>query len=138
VVSAAWGAWSSLVGEGCPPAEEAGCPGVAVAEVVARVVADLVAVPVVPEPCVDVPDPGDVAEVLRACGAVAPLPGVPPPLDVGWGGVLRGVLDVLDDGLGVGLGLGFGVEVGVGAGGAELGAPPAPNAKPITVPGAGS
>jgi hypothetical protein len=138
VALAAWGAWSSPLGEGCSPAVAVGCPGVVVAEVVARVVADLVAVPVVPDPCVDAPDPADVAEVLRACGAVAPPLGVPPPVDVGRGAVLRGVLDVLDDGLGVGLGLGFGVDVELGAGGALLGAPPEPNANPITVPGAGS
>ena len=57
--------------------------------------------------------------------------------------VTRGRLEVLDA-LGVGLGfvLGLGVELGFGAlaatGGATSGLAPAPNAKPITVPGAGS
>ncbi|GAB3448012.1 hypothetical protein GCM10027517_32540 [Phycicoccus ginsengisoli] len=44
--------------------------------------------------------------------------------------VPRGVLDVEE-------GVGFGAGLGAAAGGAELGAPPAPKAKPITVPGAG-
>jgi hypothetical protein len=70
-----------------------------------------------------------------------------------WGGMLtdpRGWVGEVADGLGFGLGAGglldelddglgfvdcFGT---VAAGGAVLGAPPEPNAKPMTVPGAGS
>ena len=63
----------------------------------------------------------DVLEWPGAAGVV--------PAGLGAGGLLE-----LDDGLGFGDGLG---AVGVAAGGGLLGAPPEPNANPITVPGAG-
>ena len=66
---------------------------------------------------------------------VPELPGLAGVVPAGFGLATGGLLDELDDGLG--LGDGFGV-LAVAAGGALLGAAPAPNANPTTVPGAGS
>jgi len=144
----AWGAVSSVVGEGSSPAVVVVAP----AEVAAPALVGLGFAVVAPAPGltpapglpVDGVDPVAVApEVLRGVAALVPpdaLPPTLPPVAVERGVVARGVLDGLDDGLGVelGVGLGFGVDEAVGAGGALLGAPPEPNANPITVPGAGS
>jgi hypothetical protein len=70
--------------------------------------------------------------------AVLELPGLGV-LAAGFGVGTGGLLDELDDGLGLGDGFGDGFGVlDVAAGGALLGAPPDPNAKPMTLPGAGS
>jgi hypothetical protein len=109
---------------------------------VARGGADFVAVVAAPGARVDAPDPVAVAaDLLRGAEELVPPAEpavVPPPVAVARGVVLRGVLDVLDDGLGVELGLGVAVGVAVAAGGALLGAPPEPNANPITEPDGGS
>lgn len=64
----------------------------------------------------------DVLELLGPAGVV--------PAGLGAGGLL----EELDDGLGFGDGLGV---LELAAGGALLGAPPEPNAKPMTVPEGG-
>jgi hypothetical protein len=80
-----------------------------------------------------VPAPGAGADpdVLEAAG----LAGV---VAAGLGLAAGGLLEELDGlGFGDGLGDGFGA-LAVAAGGAVLGAAPAPNANPMTLPGAGS
>jgi len=64
---------------------------------------------------------------------VLELPGLGGVVPAGVGLGAGGLLEELD---GLGLGAGFGVLLA--AGGGLLGAPPEPNANPITVPGAGS
>lgn len=110
------------------PGVVAELPGVAVVEG-AVVVVPVVAPVVVPgfgteEP--GVPGPGavvdraDVAELLGLAGVEL----------VGFGLGVDGLVDEDD-------GLGFGAGLGAAAGGALLGAPPDPNANPMTLPGAG-
>jgi hypothetical protein len=116
---------------GAAPALVASAAGVVVPDVVVVVVLPVV-VPgfglafVTDEPDLLVPgarvDPADVRELLGVAGVVL----------AGFGVGAGGLLDE-DDALGLGEGLGA-----TAAGGALVGAPPDPNAKPMTLPGAGS
>lgn len=87
------------------------------------------------------PDDGVVPALALAVlvpATVVPLLAVARGVEVPCAGVdelVRGVLDGFGVGFGVGDELGFGVLVR--AGGAVRGAPPDPNANPMTVPGAG-
>jgi hypothetical protein len=112
-------------------------PGV-VGAVPVEVAAELVVVVVCGAVVVRGFAPCVVPEVAR--GLAPAGPGVLP--DVARGAAALLELDALGVGeaFGDGLGDGFGDGLGAGAdaaGGAELGAPPLPNAKPMTVPGAG-